>query len=93
MMERGKGNKENLPGSLQSLRGEYEEIQRIYWERRIEMPQAQEKMDVRRVSDQASIIDVKDELAAAASARLLWLRLPQDRTMRSKLSESEVEDV
>jgi hypothetical protein len=32
-MERGKGNEENLPGSLQSLRGESEEIKEIYRER------------------------------------------------------------
>jgi phytoene dehydrogenase-like protein len=29
----------------------------------------------------------------AAFPRLLWLRLPQDRTIHSKLGESEVEDV
>ncbi len=29
----------------------------------------------------------------AAFSRLLWLRLPQDRRMHSKLGESEVEDV
>jgi len=28
-MERGKGNEENLPGSLQSLRGESEEIKEM----------------------------------------------------------------
>jgi hypothetical protein len=28
-MERAKGNEENLPGSLQSLRGEHEEIPTI----------------------------------------------------------------
>ena len=28
-----------------------------------------------------------------AFSRLLWLRLPQDRKMHSKLGESEVEDV
>jgi hypothetical protein len=41
------GKDDTLPGSLQSLRGEYAEIQQIYWERRSEMPQAQVTMDVR----------------------------------------------
>jgi anti-sigma B factor antagonist len=70
-MERAKGNKENLSGSLQSLRGEHEELQRIYRERRIDMPQAQVKMDVRKVSDDVSIIDVKGELTAFAEGVLM----------------------
>jgi len=37
-MERGRENEESLPGSLESLRGEHEEIQRIYRERSTEMP-------------------------------------------------------
>jgi anti-sigma B factor antagonist len=70
-MERGKGNDENLSGSLQSLRGEYEEIQRIYRERRIDMPQAQVAMDVRKVSEKVSVIDVKGELTAFAEGVLM----------------------
>ena len=70
-MERAKGNKENLSGSLQSLRGEHEEIQWIYRERRIDMPQAQVKMDVRKVSDDVSIIDIKGELTAFAEGVLM----------------------
>jgi anti-sigma B factor antagonist len=70
-MERGKGNEENLSGSLQSLRGEHEEIQRIYRQRRIDMPQAQVKMDVRKVSDDVSIIDIKGELTAFAEVVLM----------------------
>jgi anti-sigma B factor antagonist len=70
-MERAKGNKENLSGSLQSLRGEHEELQRIYRERRIDMPQAQVKMDVRKVSDDVSIIDIKGELTAFAEGVLM----------------------
>ena len=58
-MERERGNEESLPGSLESLRGEHEEIQRIYRERRTEMPQAQVTMDVRKVSENVSFIDVK----------------------------------
>jgi hypothetical protein len=46
-MDRERENDDTLPGSLQSLRGEYAEIQQIYWKRRSEMPQAQVTMDVR----------------------------------------------
>ena len=70
-MERGKGNEENLPGSLQSLRGEHEEIQRIYQERRLDMPQAQVTMDVRKVSEKVSVIDVEGELTAFAEGVLM----------------------
>jgi hypothetical protein len=70
-MERGKGNEENLPGSLQSLRGESEEIKEIYWERGEYMPQAQVTMDVRKVSDDVSVIDVKGELTAFAEGVLM----------------------
>jgi hypothetical protein len=45
-MDRERKNNDTLPGSLQSLRGEYAEIQQIYWERRSDMPQAQVTMDV-----------------------------------------------
>jgi hypothetical protein len=70
-MERGKGNEENLPSSLQSLRGESEEIKEIYRERRSNMPQAQVTMDVRKVSDDVSVIDVKGELTAFAEGVLM----------------------
>jgi anti-sigma B factor antagonist len=71
LMERRKGDEENLPGSLESLRGERDEIQRIYRERRIEMPQAQVEMDVRKVNDKVSIIDIKGELTAFAEGVLM----------------------
>ena len=71
MMEREKGSEENLPGSLQSLRGEPEEIQRIYREKRKDMPQAQVMMDVRKVNDRVSVIDVKGELTAFAEGVLM----------------------
>jgi anti-sigma B factor antagonist len=70
-MGRGRGNEENLPGSLESLRGEHEEIQKIYQERRLDMPQAQVTMDVRKVSDKVSVIDVKGELTAFAEGVLM----------------------
>ena len=50
-MDRERKNNDTLPGSLQSLRGEYAEIQQIYWERRSEMPQAQVTMDVRKINE------------------------------------------
>jgi anti-sigma B factor antagonist len=71
LMERRKWDEENLPGSLESLRGEHEEIQRIYRERSIEMPEAQVTMDVRKVSEKVSIIDVKGELTAFAEGVLM----------------------
>jgi anti-sigma B factor antagonist len=53
------------------LRGEHEEIQRIYQERRLDMPQAQVTMDVRKVSDKVSVIDVEGELTAFAEGVLM----------------------
>jgi anti-sigma B factor antagonist len=70
-MGRGREDEENLPGSLESLRGEHEEIQKIYQERRLDMPQAQVTMDVRKVSDKVSVIDVKGELTAFAEGVLM----------------------
>jgi len=64
-------NEETLPGSLESLRGERNEIQRIYRQRKIEMPQAQVEMDVRKVSEKVSIVDVKGELTAFAEGILM----------------------
>ncbi len=71
MMDRGKENEENLPGSLQSLRGEFDGIQEISRERRVDMPQAQVTMDVRKVNDKVSVIDIKGELTAFAEGVLM----------------------
>jgi anti-sigma B factor antagonist len=60
-----------LSGSLQSLRGEYEGIKEIYRTRRIEMPEAQVKMNVRGAGQKASIIDVQGELTAFAEDVLM----------------------
>ena len=62
---------EDLPGSLHSLRGEFEEIREIQRTRRNEMPQAQVSMDVRRVNDKVSVIDVKGELTAFGEGVLM----------------------
>jgi anti-sigma B factor antagonist len=67
-MDRRRKDDDTLPGSLQSLRGEYEEI---YLERRADMAQAQVKMDVRKVSDKVSVIDVGGELTAFAEGVLM----------------------
>ena len=67
-MNEGSGD---LPGSLHALRGEFEEIREIRRTRRNEMPQAQVTMDVRRVSDRVSVIDVKGELTAFAEGVLM----------------------
>ena len=72
MIERErKDDDDTLSGSLSSLRGEYEEIQKIYRERRSDMPQAQVTMDVRKVNDKVSVIDVKGELTAFAEGVLM----------------------
>jgi len=62
---------EGLHGSLQSLRGEYEGVREISRNRRHDMPQAQITMDVRRVNDNVSIIDVKGEMTAFAEGVLM----------------------
>ncbi len=64
-------NEEDLPGSLQSLRGEFDAVQELSRERRIDMPHAQVAMDVRKVNDKVSIIDVKGELTAFAESVLM----------------------
>jgi anti-sigma B factor antagonist len=66
-----KDDDDTLPGSLQSLRGEYEGIREIRHTRRIDMPQAQVMMDVRKVNDKVSVIDVKGELTAFAEGVLM----------------------
>ena len=60
-----------LHGSLHALRGEYEGVRRLSLERREGMPQAQVAMDVRKVNDQVSVIDVKGELTAFAEGVLM----------------------
>jgi anti-sigma B factor antagonist len=70
-MDRKREDDGSLPGSLQSLRGEHEGIGEIRRTRRIDMPQAQVKMDVRKLSDKVSVIDVKGELTAFAEGVLM----------------------
>ena len=62
---------DELHGSLHALRGEYEGVRLLSRERREGMPQAQVKMDVRKVSDNVSVIDVKGELTAFAEGVLM----------------------
>ena len=62
---------EELHGSLHVLRGEFEGVREITRERREDMPQAQVIMDVRKVSDGVSVIDVKGELTAFAEGVLM----------------------
>jgi anti-sigma B factor antagonist len=62
---------EGLHGSLQSLRGEYQGVREISRKRREDMPQAQVTMDVRRVNNDASVIDVQGELTAFAEEVLM----------------------
>ena len=62
---------EELHGSLHALRGEYEGVRLLSRERRADMPQAQVTMDVRKVNDDVSVIDVKGELTAFAEGVLM----------------------
>jgi anti-sigma B factor antagonist len=62
---------EELHGSLHALRGEFEGVRLLSRERREDMPQAQITMEVRRVGDKVSIIDVKGELTAFAEGVLM----------------------
>ena len=84
MERRGKENEENLPGSLQSLRGEFDGVQEISRERRVDMPQAQVTMDVRKVNDKVSVIDIKGELTAFAEGVLMdAYNQASDRSVRA----------
>jgi anti-sigma B factor antagonist len=56
---------------VHALRGEFEGVRLINQERREDMPQAQVTMEVRKVSDNVSIIDVKGELTAFAEGVLM----------------------
>jgi hypothetical protein len=60
-----------LYGSLYALRGEFEGVRLSSRERREEMPQAQITMDVRKVNDGVSVIDIKGELTAFAEGVLM----------------------
>jgi anti-sigma B factor antagonist len=53
------------------LRGGYEGVREIGRTRRKDMPQAQVTMDVRKVSERVSVIDVKGELTAFAEGVLM----------------------
>src|ERR671933_2375932 len=64
-------DKEDLPGSLQSLRGEYEELREISRTRRKDVPQAQIKMNVRNVDAKVGIIDIEGDLTAFAESVLM----------------------
>jgi anti-sigma B factor antagonist len=62
---------QTLHGLLHSLRGEYEGIREIRRHRRKDMPQAQVKMNVRKASEKACVIDVEGELTAFAEDVLM----------------------
>jgi anti-sigma B factor antagonist len=62
---------EELHGSLHALRGEFEGVRLLSRERSADMPQAQVTMDVRKVNDAVSVIDVKGELTAFAERVLM----------------------
>ena len=70
-MELEKGSYKTLHGSLHALRGEYEGKREIRRTRRMEMPEAQVKMNVRKASERACVIDVEGELTAFAEGVLM----------------------
>jgi anti-sigma B factor antagonist len=71
MTERETDGDQTLHGSLHSLRGEYEGIREIRRTRRKDMPQAQVKMNVRKASEKACVIDVESEFTAFAEGVLM----------------------
>jgi anti-sigma B factor antagonist len=71
MREHETDGEQTLHGSLHSLRGEYEGIREIRRTRRKDMPQAQVKMNVRKASEKAVVIDVEGELTAFAEGVLM----------------------
>jgi anti-sigma B factor antagonist len=60
-----------LHSSLHILRLEHEALGNVHRKRRINMPQAQVTMEVRRVGDNASIIDIQGELTGFAEGVLM----------------------
>jgi hypothetical protein len=66
-MDRERREEDTLPGSLSSLRAEHEEIQKIYQERLRDMPQAQVKMNVRKVGEKVCVM-----CAASTTATNNW---------------------
>ena len=66
-----RGGEEGLHGSLQYLRGQYQGVRETSLKRRDDMPQAQVTMDVRRVNNDASVIDIQGELTAFAEEVLM----------------------
>jgi anti-sigma B factor antagonist len=65
------GGGEGLHASLQALHGEFEGVRVVSRERREDMPQAQVTMEVRKVNESVSVIDVKGELTAFAEGVLM----------------------
>lgn len=63
--------KEDLPGSLESLRGEYEEVRKLSRTRRNDVSQAQVRMSARKAGEKAAIIDIEGELTASAEGVLM----------------------
>ena len=70
-MELEKGSDKTLHGSLHALRGEYDGIREIRRTRRKDMPEAQVKMNVRKASERACVMDVEGELTAFAEGVLM----------------------
>ena len=66
-----RGGEKGLHGSLLYLRGEYQGVRETSLKRRDDMPQAQVTMNVRRVNNDASVIDVQGELTAFAEEVLM----------------------
>ena len=70
-MEREKNDPKTLHNSLHILRLEHEALGNANRRRRIDMPQAQVTMDVRKVDDNASVIDIQGELTGFAEGVLM----------------------
>ena len=71
MKQEEKTEEATFSGSLHILRSEHQGIHELMRIRRMNMPQAQVTMDVRKVRDGISVIDVKGELTAFAEGVLM----------------------
>lgn len=70
-MSGGAQDPQELHGSLHALRGEYEGIRELRNTRRIDMPQAQVTMDVRKAGEVIGVVDVRGELTGFAEGVLM----------------------
>jgi anti-sigma B factor antagonist len=70
-VKREERDERTLHSSLHVLRLEHEALGEANHRRRMDMPQAQVTMDVRKVDEKASVIDIRGELTGFAEGALM----------------------